>query len=147
MLLALVICFIGFALGQQPRPCFSPPQWEARLYSINEQSKMVVTGRLSYDSVYQRVRIVEDIKIGPDDNYYTILRLFQAKIEFSLNMKTKVCTRQPLERPWRDIGLFPDAQSHGEAYIGSSAISGGGLLVSLWSDISVSTRSISLSFD
>ena len=138
MWLALVICFIGFAVGQQPLPCTSPSQWEARLYSINEQSKMVVTARLSYDSVYQRVRIVEDIKVGPDDNYYTILRLFQAKIEFSLNMKTRECTRQPLERPWRDIGLFPDAQSHGEAYIGSSAISGGGLLVSLWSAIIVS---------
>ena len=57
---------------------------------------------------------------------------FQAKLEFTIDLKTKNCSRTTLNRPWSDIGVLYDAQSFGEAYIGSSASTGDGLLVTLW---------------
>ena len=119
MLLLVILGLVSLAIAQEPRPCQSPPQWEARLYSYNEQRNLVVSGKLTYDSIYQRVRILEDIRVGDDDSHYNIIRLFQGKLEFTVDLKTGNCSRRPLERPWRDIGVLPDAQSRGEAYVGS----------------------------
>ena len=128
----LLGCLVGVGLGQVPRPCVSPPQWEARIFSYNEGQSFMVTARLTYDSVYQRVRILEDIQVGRDESFFEVIRLFQGKLEFTIDLKTRNCSRTTLSRPWRDIGIFPDATSFGEAYVGSSASPGDGLLVTIW---------------
>jgi hypothetical protein len=127
-----IFCLVSLAIAQVPLPCSTPPQWEARIYSVNEQQKLIVSGKWSYDSVYRRVRILQDIHSADDESYFDILRLFESKIEFVLNVKTGNCTRQPLLRPWRDIGIQPGAINRGEAYLGSSAFPGAGLLVTIW---------------
>lgn len=128
----LLGCLVGVGLGQVPRPCVSPPQWEARIFSYNDGQKLMVMARWVYDSVYQRVRILQDIQIGRDETFFEIIRLFQAKLEFSIDLKTKNCSRTTLNRPWSDIGVLHDAESAGTAYVGSSASPGDGLLVTLW---------------
>jgi hypothetical protein len=76
MLSLFAFCLITVAVAQVPRPCTSPPQWEVRIHSSYEQQKLTASAKLSYDSVYQRVRILEDIQFGNDDDYYNIIRLF-----------------------------------------------------------------------
>ena len=132
MLPLLVFCLVNLAVAQVPRPCTSPPQWEARIYSRSEQRELTVNARLSYDSVYQRVRVLQDMQIGDVNTQNDIIRLFQSKIEFSVDTKTGNCSRIPLARPWRDIGVLLDAQSLGETYIGSSAFPCSGIRVTLW---------------
>ena len=132
MFAAVVLCLIGMALAQQPRPCTSPPQWEARISDFNEEAKFGLQGKLSYDSVYRRERLIEEVEEGSDDEFYDRLALFNSQIEFIYNFKTKNCSRQTIQRPWRDFGIQPDARSYGEAYIGSSIFPDTGLLVTIW---------------
>lgn len=47
-------------------------------------------------------------------------------------MKTKECTKQAITRPWIDVGVPANATNLGESYIGSSAVPGGNLLVTIW---------------
>ena len=133
MYAALVLCMIGMAMAQTPRPCTSPPQWEARVNDYNEEEKFGLRGRLSYDSTYHRERLIEEVETTSTDDFYDTLALFDSRIEFVYNFKTKNCTRREITRPWRDFGIQPDAQSYGEAYIGSSVFPGTGLLVTIWS--------------
>ena len=132
MYAVLVLCLIGMAMAQTPRPCSAPPQWEARIYDHNEEAKFAVQGRLSYDATYHRERLIDEIETTSTDDFFDTLALFDSRIEFVYNFKTKNCTRREITRPWRDFGIQPDAQSYGEAYIGSSVFPGTGLLVTIW---------------
>jgi len=132
LLIFLLGCLVGAGLGQVPRPCVSPPQWEAKIFTYNDGQKLMVMARWVYDSLYQRVRILQDIQVGRDETFFEIIRLFQAKLEFTIDLKTKNCSRTTLNRPWSNIGVLSDAQSFGEAYVGSSASPDDGLLVTIW---------------
>ncbi|CAF1036801.1 unnamed protein product [Rotaria sp. Silwood1] len=101
-----LLSLIGVVVAQQPRPCASPSQWEALIIDHINDEKITVQGKLSYDSLYQRERFIEEVVVG-DDYYYETIALFQAQLE-------------------------PDARSYGEAYIGSSASPSTGLLVTIW---------------
>ncbi len=89
-------------------------------------------GRLSYDAVYRRERIAEELDVGTEQDFYDILSLFDSKIEFAYNYKTRTCARREITRPWRDFGINANDTSYGEAYIGSSAFPGSGVLVTIW---------------
>ena len=128
----LLLCLVGISVAQQPLPCTSPPQWEGRVYDSNEKQQASLHGRVSYDSVYHRSRIVETIDIGSEEIALDILTLFDAKIEFIYDLTFRNCTRREVTQPWRDYGILPDARSLGEAYIGSSALSDTGLLITIW---------------
>lgn len=131
-MLSIVLLFlVGLVVAQQPRPCTSPSQWEARVISHINNENITVQGKLSYDSVYQRERFIEQVVVG-DDYYYETIVLFQVRLEFVINLTARNCSRLPLTRPWRDFSIRPDAHSYGEAYIGSSASPSTGLLITMW---------------
>ncbi|CAF0771098.1 unnamed protein product [Didymodactylos carnosus] len=131
----LVVCVIVGALAQVPRPCVSPPQWEGRLfdYTSDSSERFSRRGRLSYDAVYQRERLIEEIDVGNQTaEYYDVIALFQARIEFVISLRSRNCTRRTINRPFRQFGIAPDARSYGEAYVGTSSGPGAGLLVTIW---------------
>jgi len=132
MFAALLLCLVAIAAAQRPVPCTSPPQWEARIFDINEEQKFSVEGRLSYDSVYHRERLVDEVDEGSQTDYYDTVSLFDSKVEFAYNFRARNCTRREITRAWRDFGIRPDARSYGEAYIGSSVFPDTGLLVTIW---------------
>jgi hypothetical protein len=132
MLAVLFLCLVAIAAAQQPVPCTTPPQWESNVFDFNQQQKFMVRGRLSYDALYHRERIVEEVEVGSQDSYYDIIALFDSQTEFAYDFKSRNCTRRTITRPWRDFGIRPDARSFGEAYVGTSAIPGLGLLVTMW---------------
>ena len=132
MLAILALFFVAVAVAQQPKPCLTPPQWEANIFEANTAQKFMARARLSYDATYHRERIIEEIEDGSEESFYEILALFDSQVEFVYNFKTKNCTRSTIDRPWRDFGIRPDARSYGEAYIGTSAAPGLGLLVTMW---------------
>ncbi len=132
MFAIVLFCLVGITVAQQPRPCTSPPQWEGRIYDTNEKQKGTLGGKISYDSVYHRVRVIEEIKIGSEESTYDILTLADAGIQFVYDLKARNCKRIESTQPWRDFGILPDAQSYGEAYVGSSAFPGAGLLITIW---------------
>jgi len=132
MFAVLLLCLVGVALSQQPGPCMTPPQWEANIFDVNEQQGFLVRGRLSYDAIYHRERLVEIVDVGREESAFEVLALFDASTEYVYDFKYHNCSRRPLTRPWRNFGIPPEARSFGEAYIGTSAAPGFGLLVTLW---------------
>jgi hypothetical protein len=132
MLAILLLGLVGCALTQQPTPCVTPPQWVANVFDVNEQQGFMVRGRLSYDATFHRERIIEEVEVGRQDSYYEVLALFDAQTEYVYDFKYRNCSHRRIDRPWRDFGIPPEARSLGEAYIGTSALPGLGLLVTLW---------------
>jgi hypothetical protein len=132
MFAALLLCLVGITVAQQPVPCTSPPQWEGRIFDSNEQQGFTVEGRLSYDSNYHRERLADEVDEGTVSDFYDTLALFDLKVEFVYNFRARNCTRRPITRPWRDFGIRANDTSYGEAYIGSSAVPGAGILVTIW---------------
>lgn len=132
MHLILVLCLLGFVAAQQPTPCTTPPQWEASIFEVNEQRRVMARARLSYDATYHRERVIEEIDVGRQESFFDIIALFDSKLEFIYDLRNHNCTRRPLTRAWRDFGIRPNATSFGESYIGSSALPAANVLVTLW---------------
>ena len=132
MFLLLIPSLIVITAAQQPRPCTSPGQWEARVHSSNWKLGGDLQGQLSYDSVSQRTRILQKTKVGQTETYYDIITLYRAKLVFFTDVKSGHCSYYSFDQPWYDFGIQPDAVSLGEAYIGSSMLSDANLLVTIW---------------
>jgi len=145
MFAVILLCLVGIAAAQQPVPCTTPPQWEARIFELNEEERFMVRGRFTYDSVYHRHRTVEEVDIGRDDDFYDIIRLWDSNIEYAYNFRARNCTRRPITRPWRDFGIQSNATSVGEAYVGTSAVPSAGILATLWYVFSFYCYTISIS--
>lgn len=132
MLAIFLVCLVGFAAAQQPRPCVSPSQWEGRVFDSNEKQRASLRGRISYDAIYHRTRLIDNVETSTTQISNDILSLYESRIEFVFDLKTHTCTRRPITQPWRDFGILPDAVSLGEAYLGASAFPDASLLVTIW---------------
>ena len=128
----LALCLLGLVAAQVPIPCTTPQQWEANIFEVNEQNRFMVRGRLSYDAVYHRERLIEVVDVDRSENTYEIIALFDLKIEYIYDFKARNCTHRTVNRPWRDFGIPPESRSLGEAYVGTSAIPGAGILTTFW---------------
>jgi len=132
MIAILLLCLVGVAVAQQPLPCTSPPQWQARIYDSDPLRQFAVQARLTYDETYHRERVVEEVEQGTQDDTFDTIALFDLQVEFVYNFRARNCTRRPLTRPWRNFGIQANATSYGESYVGSSAVPGAGILATLW---------------
>jgi hypothetical protein len=132
MFVALFLCLVGIAVAQRPVPCTTPQQWEARVFDFDEKEQFRMEGRLSYDAVYHRERLADEVDEPGQRDFYETLALFDSQIEFIYNFRARNCTRRPITRPWRDFGIRANDTSYGEAYIGSSVFPGAGILVTIW---------------
>ena len=128
----IVLCFIGIVVGQVPRPCTTYSQWEGHVHSTNPKLEADLRIEFSYDSVYQRTRLLQRAKVGQTETYYDIITLYAAKLIYYVNMLTGECSHYNYDQPWHDFGVQPDAKSLGTAYVGSSNIPSAGLFVTVW---------------
>lgn len=132
--LVLALFFVSTVMCQVPRPCVTPPQWEGRYLGYDRFRGSQNRAYLSYDSIYKRERVIDEFTLGSEDDFYDTLYLHNQNVEYRYNFKTKQCQRQALTREWRDFGIPANATSLGESFIGSSAVPGANLLVTLWQD-------------
>lgn len=132
MFAVLLACLVAVTLAQVPPPCTTPPQWEANVFDSNEERHFGLEGRLTYDATYRRERIIDEVEAGTEDEYFDNIALFDLQVEFIYNFKARNCTRRQITRPWRDFGVRANDTSYGEAYIGSSAVPGAGILITIW---------------
>lgn len=132
MFAVLALCLIGMVVAQRPVPCTTPPQWEGRIFEVDEKQNFRLEGLFSYDSIYRRERIADEIEEGDTRDFFDVLALFDSRIEFVYNFRARNCTRREITRPWRNFAINPNDTSYGEAYIGSSAFPGSGVLVTIW---------------
>ncbi|KAK6182225.1 hypothetical protein SNE40_009953 [Patella caerulea] len=106
VLVAVVFCTVW---AQLPRPCDSPRQWEGRFNRIDRSTNYSRYAAIAYDATGRRVREREEIDRNATTDYYDVLRLFNERKEYRLNLRTKVCNVTALTRPFIDIGLPSDA--------------------------------------
>lgn len=132
MLAVLLLCLVAATFAQRPQPCITPPQWEGRVFDVNEEERWMVRGRLSYDSTGHRERFIEEFQEGREDDFFDTVALFDLKVEFIYNFRARNCTRREITRPWHDFGIRSNDTSYGEAYLGSSAVPGANLLTTIW---------------
>ena len=60
----------------------------------------MIRAHISYDSVYKRERIIEEFRLGQEDDYFDVIRLFNQKIEYVFNLKARNCTKRAITRDW-----------------------------------------------
>ena len=92
----------------------------------------MLRGYLSYDSVYQRERFIEEQRLGTDKEFFDNLYLHNQNVLYKFNLKTRECKKNPVDRPWRNFGIPQNATAYGESYIGSSAVPNANILTTIW---------------
>ncbi|XP_065919770.1 mammalian ependymin-related protein 1-like [Dysidea avara] len=131
----VLVLFAAFVLAsaQEPKPCESPRQWEARYFAYERGSVREEEGKITYDEAYQRVRfLVRDTVNDQTIDAYEILILHDKGVEYRNDFTTNQCTQRQITRPFRPFGVPPNATSYGLYYIGTSAFPGAGMEVSVW---------------
>ena len=123
---------IPWVNAQVPKPCTSPTLWEGRVKTYNKKLKGQLMANISYDSIYQRTRVLQHVKVDETETYYNIITWYKRKISYFIDVKTGHCSLVRNEEIWRDYGIQSDAQSLGEKYLGSSAVPMASLLVTIW---------------
>ena len=66
--LVLALALVGTISCQLPKPCITPPQWEARYFAYDPYRQSSIRARISYDSIYRRERVIEEFQLGKDDD-------------------------------------------------------------------------------
>jgi len=133
VLLSLVLSIVA-VMGQTPKPCETPEQWEARHFTYDHLQKESSRGYLAYDARYKRLRTIEEFQLGREEDAFDTLRLYAQNVEYRYSFKEKRCTKSPLTREWRNFGIPQNAKSLGEVYIGSSGVANAGVLTTMWED-------------
>jgi hypothetical protein len=130
MSVVFVSLFFALAAAQGNEPCNSPPQWEALEYHVNYGGEYGKIERISYDETNLRYRRIEEIEFfNRSRDAFDQLFLHNEKIGFSLNLRTRECTKFPLNEPFQVNGVPAGGRFIGSRYIGSSAASGAGVEV------------------
>ncbi|KAK6182223.1 hypothetical protein SNE40_009952 [Patella caerulea] len=106
VLVAVVFCTV---LAQLPRPCNSPSQWEGRFSRYDVSRNFTQYAEIAYDAVGRRVREREELAIGSTTDFYDVLRLFNERKEYRVNLRTRTCNVTAFTRPFIDVGLPANA--------------------------------------
>lgn len=141
-LLALfcILVAVEASVLKKPKPCTTPPQWEAKAVETIFGKHVRAYLKISYDATEQRMRIAEDISIGGKmgkREFFDVLLLFHEKamyvMEIKINPKIKrTCTKHPLKEPFKGTSIPKDATFYAQQYIGTGAEPGAGLLTNVW---------------
>ena len=105
-----------------------------RVVSFDKSLKEMIRAQILHDSVNKRERLVGESVIGNITEYYDLLYLHNEKIEYKINLMTKVCTKQALSRQWIDFGIPKIIDNSKKIYIGSSSIPDANLLITSWAN-------------
>ncbi|XP_078591633.1 mammalian ependymin-related protein 1-like [Branchiostoma floridae x Branchiostoma japonicum] len=130
--LLFLVAAIAVVYGQAPQPCIAPKLWEARMSRIDPSKRFYERARISYDAINQRVRVIEEVNIKEQRDFFDVLYLHQVGKEYRYNLKTKECEVKQLAEQFRPFEVPANATNFGESYIGTSAFPADGVLITLW---------------
>ncbi|XP_060552430.1 mammalian ependymin-related protein 1-like [Ruditapes philippinarum] len=121
----IVFCIVALFVvcyAQVPTPCQSPKQWEGDMVLFDASKDFTEKSRIIYDETNMRERTIEEIEVGKERDYYEVLRLFNERKEYRLNLRTKKCNVTTIMYPFRVRGVPSDAKFLFEGVIGASSI-------------------------
>ena len=73
------------------------------MFAYDRDKQSSIRAKLSYDSLYKRVRRIEEFQLGKDDDFFDILELFNSNVRYTFNLKTKECKKEAITRPFREF--------------------------------------------
>jgi len=76
--------------------------------------------------------LYEEVRNGTDDEYYHTIHLHREHKTFRYNLKSKTCTVENLNYPFRRIEIPHNAHFVGDAIIGTNAFASSGVLTTHW---------------
>jgi hypothetical protein len=82
-------------------------QWESRYFEYDRKTDFFSRGKIVYDAINQRERVIDEVVLGSDKEFYDVLYLHALQTEFRYSFKTRNCTAQKITRDWRDFRI-PD---------------------------------------
>ncbi|XP_065177896.1 mammalian ependymin-related protein 1-like [Sycon ciliatum] len=130
--LLVVALLVVVARSQVPEPCEAPNVWEGRVFEVVPSRRFERFGKISYDKLGERFRIIEELNGGNTTVRYDELYLHKEKIRYRFNLNTRVCTKEALTEPFQPIEVVTGARFESELYIGSSSVPGGSVAVDLF---------------
>ncbi|CAH1261898.1 EPDR1 [Branchiostoma lanceolatum] len=125
---------VAVVSSQVLQPCSPPPLWEARISRIDPEKRFSERARISYDATNRRIRVIEEVNIRDDKEYFDVLYIHNTEpgTEYRFNLKTKECNKKEIEDAWRPFEVPPNSTFLGESYIGTGAVPGAGVQTQLW---------------
>ncbi|XP_035700255.1 mammalian ependymin-related protein 1-like [Branchiostoma floridae] len=135
LLLFSAVC-VAVSYSQVLQPCSPPSLWEARVSRIDPEKRFAERARISYDATNRRIRLIEEVLIRDDKDYFDVLFIHNTEpgTEYRFNLKTKECQKREIADAWRPFQVPPNSTFLGEGYIGTGAVPGAGVLTQLWSN-------------
>lgn len=116
-LLLLLSAVLGLELHPEASPCLAPAQWEARWVQYDHNSGRNSRAAVSYDSINQRLRLLQQHKKHtPCQRYFEFIYLYQSSVMFQIDQKTKECSKLPLTDSWDPFDI-PDNSTFEDQYI------------------------------
>jgi len=135
LILALVVAVAYLASAQQH--CDTPPTWQANLVYTDPARGWAINAKHSQDGAGERVSIYEEV-----NDYHEQKREFLHKIwhyqtgyEYRIDLQKKNCTYYKHQYDFRPVHIPEHAKFVTDMYIGSSALIGGSVEVSYWTDM------------
>ncbi|XP_048777711.2 mammalian ependymin-related protein 1-like [Ostrea edulis] len=127
--LAALGCYLSSA--QEPKRCIVPSQFQARIAQLDYARNEVNRIAFFYDAVNKREVVYDELsEFTPGRRFYKYIILANEKVEYKIDLKTNNCTKAPV-RPWRDIGIPPNATFVNEYTLGGP---GENVILQEWSD-------------
>ncbi|XP_045212792.2 uncharacterized protein LOC123563817 [Mercenaria mercenaria] len=75
-----------------------------------------------FDEMYMRTFSIEEREVGKERNYYAKLHLYNEGLNYTLNLKTMLCTVSKLTHSFHRVGIQPDARFLFEGEYGAAGI-------------------------
>jgi len=127
-----VVLFAAAVYAQHPRHCESPWEMESHVLEWDLKEQWGLRAHFVYDARNERTATIEEVRNGTDDEFFHTIRLHREHAAYYINLKSKVCTSERLDRPFRRIEIPRDAHFRGEAIVGTNAFPDAGVLTTHW---------------
>uniref|UniRef100_A0A8C6UYA2 Mammalian ependymin-related protein 1 n=1 Tax=Neogobius melanostomus TaxID=47308 RepID=A0A8C6UYA2_9GOBI len=136
--LPLIVFLSAVLLASEPRaaaapsPCLAPGQWEGRWVQYDHGTGRNSRAAVSYDAPNQRLRVLQQHKRHtPCQRYFEFIYLYQSRVLFQIDQKTKECAKLPLSQAWDPYDV-PDNSTFEDQYTVGGP--GDSVEVQEWSD-------------
>ncbi|XP_012708976.2 mammalian ependymin-related protein 1 [Fundulus heteroclitus] len=121
-------------LGASPadEPCDAPLQWEGKWVVYDHNTGRNSRAAVSYDGQNQRIRVLQQHKKHtPCQRFFEYIYLYQSKVMFQIDQKTKECSKIALTEAWDPFDIPKNSTFEDQYIIGGP---GDNVEVQEWSD-------------
>uniref|UniRef100_A0A096M7H4 Mammalian ependymin-related protein 1 n=1 Tax=Poecilia formosa TaxID=48698 RepID=A0A096M7H4_POEFO len=113
-------------------PCDAPLQWEGKWVVYDHSTGRNSRAAVSYDGQNQRIRVLQQHKKHtPCQRFFEYIYLYQSKVMFQIDQKTKECSKVALTEAWDPFDIPKNSTFEDQYFIGGP---GDNVEAQEWSD-------------